>query len=470
MGGVFGTVSQNDCIKDLFYGIDYHFHLGTKRGGMAVWDGRQFVRTIHSIESDYFRSKFEPDLVKFSGNLGIGVISDSDSQPLVIGSHLGTFSLVTVARITNMPALTDQAYGRHQQFSESTSGAINPTELLAALICQADTFEDGIRQAQEQIQGSCTMLLLTKDGIYAARDRRGRTPLIIGAKAEGFAVASESCAFPNLGFETRQEVGPGEIVFLSPDGIEQRRPPLDAMQVCSFLWVYYGYPASSYEGINVESVRYRCGCALAKNDDIVPDYAAGIPDSGIGHALGYAHCKQIPYKRPYVKYTPTWPRSFMPQNQKMRDLVANMKLIPLKSLIADQRILFCDDSIVRGTQLKDNVEDLFAAGAAEVHMRIACPTLIYPCDFLNFSTSRSTLDLAGRRAITELENTEEPSADVMQEYATAGTARNQAMVEKIRGRLHLTSLKYQTMDDLVEAIGLPKKKLCTHCWDGSSYF
>lgn len=470
MGGVFGTVSQNDCIKDLFYGIDYHFHLGTKRGGMAVWNGSQFVRTIHSIESDYFRSKFEPDLIKFDGNLGIGVISDSDSQPLVIGSHLGTFALVTVARITNMPALTAQAYGRHQQFSESTSGAINPTELLAALICQADTFEDGIRQAQEQIQGSCTMLLLTKDGIYAARDRRGRTPLVIGAKTDGFAVASESCAFPNLGFEIRQEVGPGEIVFLSPDGIEQRRPPLDAMQVCSFLWVYYGYPASSYEGINVESVRYRCGCALAKNDDIVPDYAAGIPDSGIGHALGYSHCKQIPYKRPYVKYTPTWPRSFMPQNQKMRDLVANMKLIPLKSLIADQRILFCDDSIVRGTQLKDNVEDLFAAGAAEVHMRIACPTLIYPCDFLNFSTSRSTLDLAGRRAITELENTEEPSADVMQEYATAGTARNQAMVEKIRDRLHLTSLKYQTMDDLVQAIGLPKKKLCTHCWDGSSYF
>ena len=470
MGGVFGTVSQNDCIKDLFYGIDYHFHLGTKRGGMAVWTGRQFVRTIHSIENDYFRSKFEPDLEKFDGNLGIGVISDNDSQPLVIGSHLGTFAIVTVARITNMAALTDQAYGRHQQFSESTSGSINPTELVAALICQAGSFEDGIRNAQEQIQGSCTLLLLTEQGIYAARDRRGRTPLIIGAKAEGFAVASESCAFPNLGFETQQEIGPGEIIFLTPDGIEQRRPPLDKMQVCSFLWVYYGYPASSYEGINVESVRYRCGCALAKNDDMTPDYAAGIPDSGIGHALGYAHCKQIPYKRPYVKYTPTWPRSFMPQNQKMRDLVANMKLIPLKSLIAGQRILFCDDSIVRGTQLKDNVEDLFAGGAAEVHMRIACPTLIYPCNFLNFSTSRSTLDLAGRRAITELEGTETPAEGVMQDYATAGTARHQAMVEKIRDRLHLTSLKYQAMDDLVAAIGLPKEKLCTHCWDGSSYY
>ncbi len=470
MGGIFGTVSRNDGVRDLFYGTDYHFHLGTKRGGMAVWDGRQFVRTIHSIESDYFRSKFEPDLVKFSGHLGIGVISDNDSQPLVIGSHLGSFALVTVARITNMDELTAQAYARCNSFSESTSGAINPTELVATLICQADSFEDGIRQAQAQIKGSCSMLLLTREGVYAARDRRGRTPLIIGRKAEGFAVASESCAFPNLGFEVHQEIGPGEIVFMTPEGIEQRRPPLEDMQICSFLWVYYGYPASTYEGINVETVRYRCGCALAANDDITPDYVAGIPDSGIGHALGYAHCKQIPYKRPYVKYTPTWPRSFMPQNQEMRDLVANMKLIPLKSLIAGQRVLFCDDSIVRGTQLKDNVEDLFAGGAAEVHMRIACPTLIHPCDFLNFSTSRSTLDLAGRRAITELEGFEEPSADIMQEYATAGTARHAAMVENIRRRLHLTTLKYQTMDDLVQAIGLPKDKLCTHCWDGSSYF
>ena len=470
MGGIFGTVSQNDCVRDLFYGIDYHFHLGTKRGGMAVWDGRQFERTIHSIESDYFRSKFEPDLVKFRGHSGIGVISDNDSQPLVIGSHLGSFAIVTVARITNLTELTEQAYDRRNPFSESSSGATNPTELVATLINQADSFEDGIRQAQEQIKGSCSMLLLTREGVYAARDRLGRTPLIIGRKTDGYAVASESCAFPNLGFEIHQEIGPGEIVFMAPNGIEQRRQPLDEMQVCSFLWVYYGYPASTYEGINVETVRYRCGCALAVNDDVMPDYVAGIPDSGIGHALGYAHCKQIPYKRPYVKYTPTWPRSFMPQNQKMRDLVANMKLIPLKNLIAGQRLLFCDDSIVRGTQLKDNVEDLFAGGAAEVHMRIACPTLIHPCDFLNFSTSRSTLDLAGRRAITELEGVEEPNSEVMHAYATAGTARHQAMVENIRRRLHLTTLKYQTMSDLVQAIGLPKEKLCTHCWDGSSYF
>jgi amidophosphoribosyltransferase len=436
---------------------------------MAVWNGRQFVRTIHSIENDYFRSKFEPDLVKFDGNLGIGVISDNDSQPLVISCHLGTFAIVTVARILNMDALTDQACRRGQQFSESTGGAINPTELVAALICQASTFEEGIRQAQDRIQGSCTLLLMTAKGIYAARDRRGRTPLVIGAREDGLAVASESCAFPNLGYEIHSEVGPGEIVFMTPEGMEQRRPPLEAMQICSFLWVYYGYPASSYEGINVEKVRYRCGCALAERDDTTPDYVAGIPDSGIGHALGYAHCKQIPYKRPYVKYTPTWPRSFMPQNQKMRDLVANMKLIPLKSLIVGQRILFCDDSIVRGTQLKDNVQDLFAGGASEVHMRIACPTLIYPCDFLNFSTSRSSSDLAGRRAIAELEGREEVSDDIIREYAVAGTPRHEAMVEAIRRRLHLTSLKYQTMDDLVAAIGLPKAALCTHCWDGSSY-
>ena len=470
MGGLFGTVSQGSCTTDLFYGIDYHFHLGTKRGGMATWNGDQFARSIHSIESDYFRSKFESDLHKFTGRIGIGVISDNDSQPLVIGGHLGKFALATVAKINNIDALTADAYGARRHFSESTSGVINPTELVATLICQADSFEDGIRHAQERIEGSCTILLMTEEGIYAARDKLGRTPLILGKKEGAFAVASESCAFPNLDFDVERDVGPGEIVFMSPDGLEQRRPPLDRMQVCSFLWVYYGYPTSDYEGVNVETVRYRCGCSLANDDPVTPDYVAGIPDSGIGHALGYAHCKVIPYMRPYVKYTPTWPRSFMPQNQDMRDLVARMKLIPNTALIKGKRVLFCDDSIVRGTQLKDNVQLLFDAGAAEVHMRIACPTLIFPCEFLNFSTSRSTLDLAGRRAITELEGEEEPPAEVMAEYATAGTDRNKAMVENIRQRLHLTTLAYQKMDDLVMAIGLPKEKLCTHCWDGSSYF
>ena len=470
MGGLFGTVSRTDCVKDLFYGIDYHFHLGTKRGGMAVWDGDRFVRTIHNIESDYFRSKFEPDLPKFNGNFGIGVISDNDSQPLIIGSRLGNFAIVTVAKINNIEQLAAEAYQNRKHFSESMSGSTNPTELVAMLISQADSFEDGIRLAQEKIKGSCSILLMTENGIYAARDKLGRTPVVIGRKNEAYALASETCAFANLEFDTERDLGPGEIVFVSPDGIEQRRPSFDQMQVCAFLWVYYGYPASSYEGINVESVRYRCGCALAENDSVLPDYVAGIPDSGIGHALGYAHCKQIPYMRPYVKYTPTWPRSFMPQNQKIRDLVANMKLIPVRSLIEGKRILFCDDSIVRGTQLKDNVELLFNGGVKEVHMRIACPTLIHACEFLNFSTSRSTLDLAGRRAIAELEGVEELEPAILTEYATAGTERNQAMVEQIRSRLHLTSLAYQKMEDLVAAIGIPKKNLCTHCWDGSSYF
>ena len=470
MGGLFGTISKNDCVKDLFYGIDYHFHLGTKRGGMAVWDKDRFTRTIHSIESNYFRSKFEPDLDKFQGNSGIGIISDNDSQPLVIGSHLGNFALVTVAKINNMDELVREAHQDRRHFSESTSGVTNPTELVGMLISQAESYEAGIRRVHEKIKGSCSLLLMTSQGIYAARDKLGRTPVIIGGKPGAYAMASESCAFANLGFETVRDLGPGEIVFITPDGVETRQPPLEKMQICSFLWVYYGYPASSYEGINVESVRYRCGCALAEEDTIVPDYVAGIPDSGVGHALGYAQCKQVPYMRPYVKYTPTWPRSFMPQNQEMRDLVANMKLIPVNPLIEDKRILFCDDSIVRGTQLKDNVELLFDGGAAEVHMRIACPTLIFPCDFLNFSTSRSTLDLAGRRAITELEGVEEPASDIMAEYAIAGTERNKAMVEQIRKRLHLTTLNYQKMANLVTAIGLPKEKLCTHCWDGSSHF
>lgn len=469
MGGIFGVASREKCVVPLFYGTDYHFHLGTKRGGMAVFNPEGFVRTIHNIENDYFRSKFESDLPKFQGNIGIGVISDNDSQPLIIGSHLGTFAIATVAKINNIDELVREAHGRRFHFSETNGGETNPTELIAMLICGADTIEEGIRRAQEKIKGSCTLVLMTDKGIYAARDKLGRTPITIGKNGTGYAAASETSSFPNLDFQVERDLGPEEIVFISPDGCEQRKPPLDEMQVCSFLWVYYGYPASTYEGINVETVRYRCGCALAENDELTPDYVAGIPDSGIGHALGYANCKQIPYRRPYVKYTPTWPRSFMPQNQSMRDLVARMKLIPVKSLIQGQRILFCDDSIVRGTQLKDNVQYLFEDGAREVHMRIACPTLIYSCDFLNFSTSRSTLDLAGRKAINELEGAD-PSPDTMKAYATAGTEENRAMVERIRLRLHLTSLGYQKMEDLVAAIGLPKEELCTHCWDGSSHF
>jgi len=467
MGGLFGIVSKSDCVNDLFYGTDYHSHLGTKRGGLAAKNSKGFTRTIHNIENNYFRSKFEDDLPKLTGHSGIGIISDNDPQPLIIGSHLGKFSIVTVGKINNMEELAAKAFQNKRHFTEMSGGELNPTELVAMLICQEESFKAGIQSAQEIIQGSCSMLLLTENGIIAARDRLGRTPIAIGRKEGAYAVSSETCAFPNIGFREDRDIGPGEAVFLSADGYKQIKAPEEKMQICSFLWVYYGYPASSYEEINVESVRYRCGSALGKDDTVEIDFVAGIPDSGIGHAIGYANERKIPYLRPFVKYTPTWPRSFMPQNQTMRDLVARMKLIPIRSLIEGKRILFCEDSIVRGTQLQDNIQILFDYGASEIHMRPACPTLIYPCDFLNFSTSRSTLDLAGRKAITELVGTDETHLDA---YAMSDSAENNQMVDRIRQRLRLTTLKYQRLENLVEAIGLPKEKLCTHCWDGSSYF
>ncbi len=467
MGGLFGCISKGDCVNDLFYGTDYHSHLGTKRGGLAVRNSEGYNRFIHNIENDYFRSKFESDLPKLHGNMGIGVISDYDAQPLIIGSHLGTFAIVTVAKINNIQALAQRAFKDRMHFSEMSGGVTNPTELVAMLIGEKGSFEEGIQNVYASIEGSCSLLLLTEKGIYAARDKLGRTPIVIGKKEGAYAAISETCAFPNLGYEIDKYIGPGEIVFMTADGYEQRIKPNEKMQICAFLWVYYGYPASSYEDINVEYVRNRCGSALAKNDNVDIDFVAGIPDSGIGHALGYASEKHIPYKRPFVKYTPTWPRSFMPQNQSVRDLVAKMKLIPVRSLIEGKKILFCEDSIVRGTQLKDNIQILYDYGALEVHMRPACPTLIYPCDFLNFSTSRSTLDLAGRKAIVELEEQDDRSLD---EYAKADSEKNKQMVAKIRDRLKLTTLKFQKLEDLVEAIGLPKNQLCTHCWDGSSYY
>ncbi len=466
MGGLFGEISKGDCVADLFYGTDYHSHLGTKLGGLCTKDADSFSRSIHNIENDYFRSKFESDLPGIKGNSGIGVISDTDSQPLIIGSHLGTFAIVTVGKINNLEELGEQAFQKKVHFSEMSGGVLHPSELVAMLICEGDSFVDGILRVQKTIKGSCSLLLLTEGGIYAARDKLGRTPIVIGKKEGALAASSESCALPNLGFEVDKFLGPGEIVFMTPDGHEPCNKPGEKMQICSFLWVYYGYPASSYEGINVETVRNRCGAALAKNDKTDIDFVAGIPDSGIGHAVGYANAKNIPYIRPFVKYTPTWPRSFMPQNQSHRDLVARMKLIPIKDLIDHKRLLFCEDSIVRGTQLKDNTQKLFGYGAREVHMRPACPTLIYPCEFLNFSTSRSTLDLVGRKAIDDLEGNE---AGFLEEYATSGTPRNLAMIENIKTRLGLTSLAYQKLEDLVEAIGVPKNRLCTHCWDGSSY-
>jgi amidophosphoribosyltransferase len=467
MGGLFGIVSKENCVNDLFYGTDYHSHLGTKRGGMATVGSKGFSRSIHSIESNYFRSKFEADLPELHGNSGVGVISDYDAQPLIFGSHLGRFGIVSVGKINNIEEIARKAFRKNIHFSETSGGDLSPTEIVATLICEAQSFEEGIQNAQETIKGSCSMLLLTEKGIYAARDKLGRTPIIIGKKEGAYAASSETCAFPNLGFEIDKYLGPGEIVFMTADGHEQIKKPSEKMQICAFLWVYYGYPASSYEGINVELVRNRCGAALAREDDVEIDFIAGIPDSGTGHALGYANQKQKPYIRPFVKYTPTWPRSFMPQDQSVRDLVAKMKLIPNKALIEGNRILFCEDSIVRGTQLQDNIQILFDVGALEVHMRPACPTLIYPCEFLNFSTSRSTLDLAGRKAIKELEGAEDKD---LEEYAKSNSDKNAAMVDSIKQRLRLTSLKYQKLENLVEAIGLPKDKLCTHCWDGSSCF
>ena len=431
MGGFFGIVSKTDCVNDLFYGTDYHSHLGTRRGGLAAKNSKGFTRTIHNIENNYFRSKFEDDLPQLTGHSGIGIISDNDPQPLIIGSHLGKFAIVTVGKINNMEELAAKAFQNKRHFTEMSGGELNPTELVAMLICQEESFKAGIQSAQESIQGSCSMLLLTENGIIAARDRLGRTPIAIGRKEGAYAVSSETCAFPNIGLREDRDLGPGEAVCLSADGHEQIKAPEEKMQICSFLWVYYGYPASSYEGINVESVRYRCGSALGKDDTVAIDFVAGIPDSGIGHAIGYANERNLPYLRPFVKYTPTWPRSFMPQNQTMRDLVARMKLIPIRSLIEGKRFLFCEDSIVRGTQLQDNIQILFDYGASEIHMRPACPTLIYPCDFLNFSTSQSILDLAGRKAITELEGTDETHLDA---YAMSGSDENKQMVDRIRRR------------------------------------
>jgi amidophosphoribosyltransferase len=464
MGGFFGVVSKTDCVTDLFYGTDYHSHLGTRRGGLAVRDGSQLSRFIHDITNAQFRSKFEHDILKMKGAMGIGVISDTEDQPLIIGSHLGTYAIITVGKIANSAELVKKIFGlRTAHFSEMSGGELNPTELVAILINQGATFAEGIAIAQQAIAGSCSMLLLTEKGIFAARDRLGRTPIILGQKDGAFAVTMETCAFPNLDYEVVRDLGPGEVICLTPDGVEQIALPGNRCQICSFLWVYYGYPASSYDGINVEDARHRCGAALASRDNVEVDAVAGVPDSGTSHGIGYAIAKKVPFKRPFVKYTPTWPRSFMPQDQTMRDLVARMKLIPIKELIQGQRLLFCEDSIVRGTQLKDTVQRLYDYGAKEIHMRPACPPLVHGCKFLNFSRSKSELDLAGRRAIKELEGNDNVA---LAEYANPNTDKYRAMVERIRQRLGLTTLQYQQLPDLVHAIGLPKEKLCTYCWDG----
>ncbi len=471
MSGFFGCVSRHECVSDVFYGTDYHSHLGTKRAGMAFYNGKKFIRSIHSLENGYFRNKFEDELPKFGeSHMGVGVISDNESQPITITSHLGRYAVVTVARIDNLEELTEKLLRQRMHFAELSSSDINASELVAMLIGMGNSIKEGIEFVQNNIKGSCSMLVLTDHAIYAARDKFGRTPISIGKNDKGYVCASESSSYTNLGYSYVRDLGPGEIVQMSADGVREVTPPGCRKQICSFLWVYYGYPSAWYEGINVENARYESGAAMARRDsDLQIDYAAGIPDSGIGHAIGYANEKGVPYKRPFVKYTPTWPRSFMPQNQKMRDLVAKMKLLPNEKLTYGQKVVFMDDSIVRGTQLKDNIVKLHDTGIKEVHMRIACPPLIFPCKFLNFSTSRSTYDLYTRRVIRDMEGTDILTDDICMQYVDPDGAKHKEMVEIMRKHLQLTSLKFQRLEDLVAAIGLPKCELCTHCWDNSSY-
>jgi amidophosphoribosyltransferase len=442
--------------------------LGTRRGGLSTYDKGVFHRSIHNIESTYFRSVFEDDLDKFKGNSGIGIISDTDPQPIFMNTHLGKFAIVTVAKINNIDALEKRLLKKGYHFSELSSGGINQTEMIALLINEGSTYVEGIENVFEQIHGSCSLLLLTEDGIIAARDKFGRTPALVGIKDGSFAVSSEPASFPNLDFELHYNIGPGEIIHLTADKMTQLRKPNKKMQICSFLWVYYGYPVSTYEGMNVDFVRYACGLNMGKNDPTPADYVSGIPDSGIGTGLGYAEGKDLPYRRAIVKYTPTWPRSFTPANQEKRSLVAKMKLIPNRKLLEGKRIIFCDDSIVRGTQLRDNVNTLYKYGAKEVHMRVCCPPILFVCPFLGFSSSKSPLELIARRTIKEIENGDDLKN--IDQYATTGSERYNRMVDYIRANLNITTLKFNLLEDLIKAIGLPKDSVCTHCYDNSSCF
>ncbi len=468
MGGFFGTISKKDCVNDLFYGTDYNSHLGTKRAGLVTFDEESgFHRSIHSLERQYFRSRFEDELDDFKGHQGLGVISDTDPQPIIVNSHLGRYAVVTVAKINNLREIADELLKQRMHLSEMSANNINQTELVALLINMGDTFVEGINKVYQKIEGSCSMLILTEDGIIAARDFLGRTPIVIGKKEGAYAVSSETTSFPNLDYVVERDLGPGEIVRLRADGLEVMQKPLSRCQICSFLWVYYGFPASDYEGINTEYVREKNGRLMGEKDtELEADLVCGIPDSGVGMALGYSHGKQIPYKRAVLKYTPTWPRSFTPGNQVRRDLVAKMKLIPNPAVLKDQRIVFCDDSIVRGTQLRDNVRTFFENGAKEVHVRISCPPLVYGCPFIGFTSSKSDMELITRRIIKDFEGDDKKN---LEQYAKTGTPAYQRMVNEIARRLGLNSVKFATLEDLIESIGLPKERVCTHCFDGTSY-
>ena len=467
MGGFFGVASKKNCILDLFYGVDYHSHLGTRRGGMAVYGKDGFSRAIHNIENSPFRTKFERDVEEMKGNIGIGCISDYEPQPLLIQSHLGSFAITTVGKINNIRALLKIVYQNgHTHFQEMSGGQINATELVASLICKKESIVEGIQYVQEVVDGSMTILIMTDEGIYAARDRYGRTPVVIGKKEDAYAVAFENFAYKSLGYVDYKELGPAEIVYITPESVEIVSEAGKNMKICSFLWVYYGYPTASYEGVNVEEMRYKCGSMLAKRDkdSVNLDLVAGVPDSGLAHAIGYANESGAPYMRPFIKYTPTWSRSFMPTNQEQRELVARMKLIPVPSLIQDKSLLLIDDSIVRGTQLRETTEFLYNSGAKEVHVRPACPPLLYGCKYLNFSRSKSELDLITRRVILDKEG--KNAEKTLEEYADPNSDRYEYMLEEIRKIQNFTSLRYHRLDDLVASIGIEPCKLCTYCFDG----
>ncbi|MFA6663827.1 MAG: amidophosphoribosyltransferase [Lachnospiraceae bacterium] len=517
MGGFFGAALHQDCVFDIFYGTDYHSHLGTRRAGLVTYDVEKgFNRAIHNIETTNFRPKFDKDILEMSGNIGIGCISDYEPQPLMVRSHLGTYAISTVCRINNIDEITKLIFANgNSHFLEMSGGDINPTELVAAVINQKDTLVEGIRYAQEIVKGSLTLLVMTKDGIYAARDRYGRTPVEIGRKVSdslndatnhipsfdengnekdgdanagdttavktsdapagntlGYCVCFENFSYLNLGYVPYRELGPGEIDFITPDGVEMVAPAYKEMKICTFLWIYYGFPASTYEGRNVEQTRYNCGAELARRDmmcgDSEADIVAGVPDSGVAHAIGYSNASGVPYSRPFVKYTPTWPRSFMPTIQSRRNLIAKMKLIPIHELIANRRLLLIDDSIVRGTQLRETTEYLYKSGAKQVHIRPACPPLVYGCKYLNFSRSNSEKELITRRMIEKLEGTSEPSQAKLEAYSNPDSAEYSAMTEEIRKELGFDSLRYHRLDDMIDAVGIERCKLCTYCWDGNA--
>lgn len=466
MGGFFGVASKQDCVFDLFFGIDYHSHLGTRRGGMAVYGEDGFNRAIHNIENAPFRTKFDKDVQEMSGHMGIGCISDYEPQPLIVRSHHGTYALTTVSKINNTGELTKMLFKNgHSHFLEMSGGDINATELIAALINQKENLIEGIQFALDSIDGSVSILLMNQAGIYAARDKYGRTPVVIGKKEDGYCITFENFAYKNLGYKDYKELGPGEIAVVTDKNCITLVNPNKEMKICTFLWVYYGYPSSSYEGTSVEQMRYNCGKAMAKRDNVKPDIVAGVPDSGIAHAIGYANESGIPFSRPFIKYTPTWPRSFMPTIQSKRNLIAKMKLLAVDELIRDKSLLLIDDSIVRGTQLRETTEFLYESGAKEVHIRPACPPLLYGCKYLNFSRSSSEMDLITRRVIDRLENGN-VTDEVLQEYADPESEKYETMVEEIRKKLNFTSLRFNRLDDMLESVGIDKCKLCTYCWDG----